>query len=199
MRLMGKRQLGEMQLSELVTTILLSEIAASPIIGKTVGVFEAALSVLVIIALEILIPMLMSKVTFLKRIIVGKPSYIIFKGKLSRKELSKNRVTLEELLSAMRCEGISDISEVEYLFIEPTGKLSFFEKVSSSDNISSAMAHTLMIDGAICPDTLNKLGLTPQKLDIKLKRMGVQRSNVFLLTVDDNGKYNLITRKETDE
>ena len=94
-RLMGKRQLGELQLSELITTILLSEIASSPITSNKMPIFHAIISILIIIALEIILPLLMSRFTFLKRIIEGRPSYIIFKGKLSQKEMMKNRITVE--------------------------------------------------------------------------------------------------------
>ena len=81
-RLMGKRELGELQLSEVITTILLSEIAAAPIINPETPIYHSLISVVIILFFEIVIPMLMSRFSFLKNIFEGRPSYIIYKGGL---------------------------------------------------------------------------------------------------------------------
>ena len=204
MRLMGKRQLGELQLSELITTILLSEIASAPITNRDVPVFYSVLSILLIISFEILLPILMSKFTFLKRLVESKPSYIIYKGELSQKELKKNRITIEELLASLRTSNISDISELQYLILEPNGKLSYFPKLQNK-NVTvgdmklsckdSGIAHPLIIDSVICKNQLQLLEISDSLLDSILQRYNVSIENVFLLTIDDCGSINLIRRK----
>ena len=201
---MGKRQLGELQLSELITTILLSEIASAPITNREVSVFYCILSILLIISFEIIIPILMSKFTFLKRLVESKPSYIIFKGELSQKELKKNRITIEELLASLRTSNISDISELEYLILEPNGKLSYFPKLQNK-NVTvgdlklsckdSGIAHPLVIDSVICKKQLCLLGISEDLLGSILARYNVRIEKVFLLTIDDCGNINLIRRE----
>ena len=204
MRLMGKRQLGELQLSELITTILLSEIASAPITNENVSVWQSMVSILFIIAFEILLPMLMSKFTFLKRIIESRPSYLIFKGVLSQKELKRNRLTVEELLASLRTSNISDISEIDYLILEPNGLLSVFPKnenrgVTVGDMKLSCknrgIAHPLIIDSSLCKQNLEKLGISDAVMNEMLNRYGVTAKQVFLMTIDDSGEITLIRRE----
>lgn len=201
MRLMGKRQLGELQLSELITTFLLSEIASTPITNREFPLHYAIISMSIIIFFEIVIPILMFRFTFLKRLIEGKPSYIIFKGKLSQKEMKKNRITIEELLASLRTMSVADISELEYLILEPNGQLSYFPK-STSRGVTvedlklsvkdKGVAHPLVIDKVICEKNIRKLGISHEVLSEMLSRYNVSPEDVFLMTIDDTGNINLI-------
>ena len=204
-RLMGKRQLGELQLSELITTILLSEIASAPITNTKLPITHALISILIIITFEIILPILMSKFTFLKRIIEGRPSYIIFKGKLSQKEMKKNRITIEELLASLRTNNISDISDVDYLILEPNGKLSIFPKNSKREvTIEDAslqtkdrgLAHSLIIDGRICKANLDMLAMDEKLLSKILVRYNVHAEDLFLLSIDDSGEIYIIRKDQ---
>ena len=115
MRIMGKRQLGEMELSELVTTLLLSEIAAVPILDFAIPLKRAVIPVLLIISFEIIIPFISAKKRFIKKLIEGKPSYIIYKGELRLSEIKKSRISLDELVGELRVQGYFDISDIENL------------------------------------------------------------------------------------
>ena len=203
MRLMGKRQLGQLQLSELITTILLSEIASAPITNENVSLWHCIISIGIIICFEILLPVLMSKFTFLKRIIESKPSYLIFKGVLSQKELKRNRLTIEELLASLRTSNISDISQIDYLILEPNGMLSVFPKNANRgvtvDDLklsckNSGIAHPLIIDSSVCKHNMEKLGISDTLLEKMLVRYGVSADQVFLMTIDDSGEIILIRR-----
>ncbi len=205
MRLMGKRQLGELQLSELITTFLLSEIASTPITNKEFPLHYAIISILIIIFFEIILPLLMSRFTFLKRLIESKPSYIIFKGKISQKEMKKNRITIEELLASLRTNNVADISEIQYLILEPNGKLSFFPKAESRGVTikdlklsvkDTGVAHPLVIDKVICEKNLQKLDMSREVFDKILERYNVTPKDVFLMTIDDAGNINLIEAED---
>ena len=168
-RLMGKRQIGELQLSEMITTILLSEIASAPITNPDYPVSYSAVSSAIVLVFEIVIPMLMEKFTFLKTIIEGKPCYLIYKGKLLQKELKRNRITINELLASLHSSNISDISELEYLILEPNGQLSPFPKIEyknvtvgdlKNEIKNEGVAHALIIDGKKCKKSLRRLKIS---------------------------------------
>ena len=97
MRIMGKRQLGEMELSDLVTTLLFSEIAAVPVVDQSIPLFHALSPILILISFEIIIPFAIGKSRKVKKLLEGRPSYLIYKGELRLSEIKKNRVSLDEI------------------------------------------------------------------------------------------------------
>ena len=186
MRITGKRQIGELDVGDLVSTLLISELAAIPIDDPDVPLLNAIIPILIIVSLEIIVSTLKTRWRPLKKAVEGRPVYIIYKGRLLESELSRSRISINELLGEMRGAGIFDISEVEYGIIEQNGKLSLFKK---SD---SAFAHTLIADGEIMNDAVKRLGAEEI---IKEKLKGEDARDVLLMTLDDNGKVNTIGRR----
>ena len=193
LKLMGKRQIGELEVNELVSTLLISEIAAIPISDTSIPLFAAAIPIIFIVTLEILTSALKNKWNALKRAVEGEPTYIIYKGRLRQDELIKNRISINELLTEMRIQGIGSIGSVYYGILEQNGKLSLL-----TGEKESRLAHSLIIDGAIEQSTLTSLGLNNAWLDKTLMQYNLPLSDVLLLTVDDNGTTELI-RKERSE
>ena len=124
LRLMGKRQIGELQPSELVTTLLLSQIASQPILAQNVPIAYGVIPVCIVVCLEVILSFIMTRVPFLKRLFVGKPSILINKGKMDTKELMRVRVTVEELMSELRSHGVGDPADVYYAVMEENGSIS---------------------------------------------------------------------------
>ena len=186
MRITGKRQIGELDVGDLVSTLLISELAAIPIDDPDVPLLNAAIPILVIVSLEIIISTIKNKWRPLKKAVEGRPVYIIYKGRILMEELVDNRISISELLSEMRGQGIFDISEVEYGIIEQNGALSLFKKDDT------AFAHTLICDGEIMNDTVRRID-AEDKVKNALKKGRLE--DVILLTVDDEGKTNIIRRK----
>ena len=143
LRIMGKRQVGELQLSELVSTFILSEIVATPIVNTDLPLIYALISVCIIVSLEIIVTYAKNKSVVLKKLFDSRPNVIIENGELQQDELEALRISVEELLSELRLQGVSDISDVRYAIIEPNGKLSIIRKPEC--------------DSA----TVSQLGLTP--------------------------------------
>lgn len=188
MRIMGKRQLGEMELSELVTTLLLSEIAAVPIVELRIPLKRAIIPVLLIISFEIIIPFISEKKRFIKKLIEGKPSYIIYKGELRLSEIKKSRISLDELIGELRGQGYFDISDIEYAILEPNGRLSVLPKNGDSVNQNiCGMVHNLIINGEIIDFNLKLLNLDKKWLDKKIASLGTTQKDISLLGVDDCG------------
>ena len=205
LRIMGKRQVGELEASELVSTLLLSEIAALPISEPDVPLLFAVIPVLLIVSLEIIVTYSKNKLDFLKKIFEGKPSIIIYKGKLDQKELERMRISVQELISELRLQGIMDISQVEYAILEEKGKLSTllkpeYQPLSANDlKISvcgNGMAHTLVSDGSYSYDTLKRLGINELYVDKICKKNNCKVEDVFLLTLDDEKKTNIILKEK---
>lgn len=188
LKIMGKRQIGELEVNELVSTLLISEIASIPISEPNIPLINAILPILFICLSEVFISALKNKWSKLKTIVEGEPSYIIYKGRLNQEILSKNRISINELLTEIRQQGIGDISDVEYGILEPSGKLSLI-KANEND-----MAHTVIVDGNIDYSTLKQIGLNEKWINKQLKSEGYHRHDVFLFSVTDSGKINIITK-----
>ena len=187
MRIMGKRQLGEMELSELVTTLLLSEIAAVPITDFRIPITRAIIPVVLIISFEIIVPFIIGKKRSLKKLVEGKPSYLIYRGELRMSEIRKNRVSLDELICELRGQGYFDISDIQYAILEPNGKLSVLPKSGDTTaQNANGMVHSLIIDGEIIDFNLKLLKIERKWLDKKLSSLGISLSAVRFFGVDDN-------------
>lgn len=190
MRIMGKRQIGEMQVSELVITILLSELAAQPIADSNIPLFYAIVPIGILLSIEVIISFAVTKITFLKPIFDGKPNILIKHGKLDADEMAKVRISLEELLSQLRVSGISDISKVDYAILEHNGQLSVIEKSPGGAGI----AHAVIIDSKISNFDLKLIKKDEDWLKQRLQHHNAKLENILLFTVDDSGKENIIYR-----
>ncbi|MBQ8551610.1 MAG: DUF421 domain-containing protein [Clostridia bacterium] len=200
---MGKRQIGELQLSELVTTILLSELASQPITDSQIPFAFAVIPIAVLLSLEVIISFAVTKVPFLKPIFDGKPSILISHGVIDKAEVAKVRISLEELLSSLRIEGIGDISEVDYAILEHNGQLSVIPKRAASpptaDDLKtkiteSGIAHAVIVDGHISDFDLQLIGHDREWLKKRLAHYKTDLKRVYLFTVNDDGKEYLVKK-----
>ena len=144
MKMMGKREIGELDVTELVGALLISEIAAIPIDDPDLPLLNAIIPIIFLLSLEILISFIKTKSNFIKKKIEGEPSYIIYKGKVKQDSLIKNRITINEFLAEMRSQGVCDITDIEYALVEQSGKISIIKKDSG------VMAHSVILDGDYC-------------------------------------------------
>ncbi len=128
LRAMGKRQVGELETSELVVTILVSELAAIPMQDPGIPLFAGILPILALLCLEVLLSGLMLKFPALRGLLCGRPSSLIHRGRLDRKELFRQRVSVDELVSEVRLLGYADIGDLEELTLETNGRLSLVPK-----------------------------------------------------------------------
>ncbi len=192
LRVMGKRQIGELDASELVSTLLISELAAIPIDDPDIPLLNAIIPMLFILSLEIIISTLKNKSEKLKSVLDGEPIYIIYKGKLLQNVLKENRISLNELLSEMRIQGIGSIEDIEYGIFEQNGKISLLKKDDTS------LAHTVIIDGTVIDTDLKRLGYNSEWINKRLDELNLKIEEVFLLTVDDDGNVKTIKRSDKD-
>ncbi len=206
MRLMGKRQMGDLQVSELIITFMLSELAVSPITDRELSIMNALLPILLLVSIEVIVSFASTRCNTLKRLLNGSPTVLVEKGKLSRKALSDNRMELDELLSELRQKGFGSLDEVDYAILEENGKLSVFPlpdaaPVTCGDmrlsHPGKGIAHPLIIDGKISERELNGCRKNRSWLDRELHKRGVEIGQVFLLTLDDAGGIVCLLREDT--
>ena len=194
MRISGKRQIGEIQISELVTTFLISDIAAYPLTDPSIPLLHAVIPLLSIISLEIIFSFLTTKIAFLKRLLDGRPSVIIRRGKISKKEMSRMRLSVEDLLCELRLKNVSSVDDADYVILEQNGQISVFPKKDP------ALSHPVIIDGILNPDGLKEAGKDRHWLDTLLKQRHIfSIREVFLLSVTHNGTVTLIRQEEVKE
>jgi uncharacterized membrane protein YcaP (DUF421 family) len=193
LRLMGKRQIGELEVSELVSTLLISEIAALPIADPDIPLLNAIVPVLFIFSLEIIISSLKNKSEKLKKFVEGEPVFLIFKGELKESALRQSRLSINELLCEARLQGIGDVSDINYAILEQNGQISFLK--SGPDE---KIALPLIIDGEIKEESLTQSGISKKKLLAELKKRSLSIDRIFLLTADEEKNLNIYIKEETE-
>ncbi|WP_405317308.1 DUF421 domain-containing protein [Ruminococcus sp.] len=203
-RLMGKRQISDMQPSELVVTLVVSDIASLPMQNTSQPLLSGVIPVLVLVSLEIAASALMMKSRLFRRLICGNPVVVIEDGKLLQKQLKRLRMSAEDLFAQLRQQDIFSIDEVQYCIVETNGSISVLEKpqnrvptaqdlgVTIGDNKLEAV---VVCDGELLDDGLKLCSGSRMQVDNILQENNAKLSEVFILTLDGNGKYNLIAKE----
>lgn len=190
-RLMGKRQIGELQMSELVTTFFLSELASYPITNQNIPLTYGIIPVVTLICIEVILSFLSTKVPFFKRLLDFSPSVLVARGKLDQAELSRSRLTIDELLSELRLKDVSGLDEVDYAFLEASGEISIIKKGLGG------MTHLLIADGVKNRRGIAGAGITAKQLNDILRRENLSEKEVFLLCLSDSGTITCIRKEKS--
>ena len=191
-KMMGKRQIGELEVNELVSTLLISEIAAIPISESDEALIPSIIPILLIASTEVILSVIKNRSSAVKRLVEGEPTYIIYKGRLKQDALRENRISINEFLSEMRAQGIGSIRDIRYAILEQNGKFSLL-KNAEKDNITKA----LVIDSHPESDTLKQEGLDINWLEKVLNENRVTLNDVFLMTISEDGTIDIIKREES--
>ena len=190
LRLMGRREIGQLDASDLVSTLLISELAAIPIDDPDIPLLNAVLPILFILCLEIILSTIKNKSAKLGRAIDGNACYIIYKGRVSQKALRENRISINELLSALRSQGAFDIGSVSYALLEQNGTISVMQKEQNK------ISHPIVMDGNIMEQYLQRLGKNRQWLENEIQKRNKQTADIFLMTLGDDDEIILIEKED---
>ncbi|MEG0570081.1 MAG: DUF421 domain-containing protein [Oscillospiraceae bacterium] len=204
LRLMGKRQLGELQPSEFVITILISNIASLPIEDTEIPMVLGAIPILVLVGFEIFVSNISLRFKGFRQFMSGKPMIIIHDGVIDQNHLKKIRFSLDDLMETLRQQKIFDIRDVEYAVVETTGKVSILEKFSSQTltpkmlklpGQTSKPPVVIISDRQVLLHSLQTYNLTEEWLNTTLKINNKQAKNIFLMTVDDKKNYYIVDKQ----
>lgn len=201
LRLMGKRQIGELEPSELVLTMMLSDLATVPMQDFGIPLLAGLIPILTLLSLSMLVSQLSLHSLRFRELLCGKPAVLIRKGRLQQAAMQKNRYTVDELLEELREQGYTSPQEVKYAVLENSGQLSIlpwsrFQPPTSEqlgleleDNVT--MPVILVDDGRVLKKNLTACGRDESWLDQELRRQGLSSPReCFLLTLDEfDGVY----------
>nr|WP_254904807.1 DUF421 domain-containing protein [Clostridium tyrobutyricum] len=206
MRLMGKKQIGEMEPFELVIAIMISELASLPMQDTRISLMRGIIPIITLLFLQVLFAILELKSETVRLIFSGKPSILINKGNLNFEALSKEKFNLNDLLEELRLQGYYNISDVEYAVLETSGKISIIPKtnmepVTKEDlqikTIQDKLPITLILDGKINFENLHKLNRNKNWLGNMLKKNNINSPKEILIAMmDSKGKF-FYQRKNT--
>ena len=201
MRLMGKRQIGELELTDLVTTLLISEIAALPITNQDIPVSYALIPMITLLILEVGSSIILIRFPKLKALVSARPTVIIHNGTLRQKALRSLRISMEELMSEIRQQGYPDLEQVSDAILEKNGKLTILPKPPYAQPTveqlgatpeKDELMHVVMCNGACNTAGLRLIGKDKQWLEKEIARRGYTPERLFCVTANEAGKIYLI-------
>lgn len=206
-RIMGKRQIGDMQPNELVITLLISEIAAIPLQDTEQPMFIGLAAIFVLVFLEIVISILAMKSFLVRKLLNGQSVVIIKNGVIDQYAMRNVRMTVVDLIEQLRGQNVFNIEDVAFAVLEVNGNLSVLLKkdaqpVSVKDIELKLPDDNLPLpvisDGKIVYESLKALEITTQKLNKILKHKCESAKDVFLMTLDRNGNHTIIKKGGAD-
>lgn len=210
MRVMGKRQIGELQPSELVVAIMISDLASVPMQAIDIPIFSGIIPVLTLIVAEVTMSFLSAKSKRIRKIVTGEPSIVIYDGHVNEQELKKLRFNINDLLEELRLNNYHDISDINVAIIETSGKLSVIPKTSAravtvedmklKNPPKDGLNRVLISNGRIDKSELKACGKTEKWLTEQLMKNGVSGAEeVFLATVNAENELFLQRINEEDK
>ena len=205
LRLMGKRQLGELQPSELVITILISNIASLPIEDTSIPMVMGAVPIIVLVGFELIISTISLHSKKFRTILSGKPIVVISDGVIDQQAMKQLRFSVDDLMETLRGSGIFDIREVSYAIVETTGKVSILQKFRYQTATAEMLERkgkepdppiVVISDGVLLQNALHSYKLSEQWLYKTLKENHLTVKDIFLMTADHSANYYIIPKDD---
>jgi len=203
-RMMGKRQIGQMEASEFVVTMLVANLASIPMQDSAIPLYSGLLPILIVLGMELTLSGLILRSVLIRRFFCGKPVILIDNGKILLENLRRTRVTLDELTGHLRQKDVLDVQTVQFAILETDGSLSVFpfpkERPASAKEagIQVKKQHlpiTIVEDGYVSKDNLSKAGKDQKWLETTLQQHKASLGDTLLLMVDAAGHVTFL-RKE---
>lgn len=202
-RIMGKRQIGELKPHELVITILISSVATIPIEENTIPLANSIIPILIFVSFEMLESALSMKSIKFRDLLQGKPVFIIRNGELQQNQLNRLRFTMDDLIDSARQAGAFDISKIENAVVETNGTLSVQLKSEEAPLTPNQLGLTveqaqtpqpIAMDGQKVYEYFSQSNISNEEITMYLANSEVELNEVMLLTVDNNGELFLVRK-----
>ncbi len=204
-RFMGKRQISELQTTELVVTMLISDIASLAAQNTSQPLLYGLVPMTVLVISEVILSGVMIKVEPLRRLICGRPIVVINDGKIEQRELKRLRMSVEDLSEELRQQNVFSFKDVLFAIVETNGRLSILKKPENENptmkdlglpSDDSQIETVVINDGSISEPALRICGADEKLIDDILKKQGLTKKQVFIMTMDRSHKYNIIERSK---
>jgi len=198
LRVMGKRQIGQLQPYELVVIIMISELAAIPMNNTSIPLVSGLIPIFILVAAQVTLSFISLKSEKARGIICGKPSILIDNARIVEEEMRRQRYNINDLLEQLRSKNVSNIADVQYAILETGGQLSVILKSEKRpvepqdlelEVEQEILPITLIIDGQVIHENLRKINRTEDWLHEELGNLGIKQiREVLFASLDDRGK-----------
>ncbi len=204
MRIMGKRQIGELKPHELVITVLVSQVASIPLEGNSMPLANMFVPILIFVSFEIIVSVISMKSLNFRNLIQGRPMFVIRNGKIDEKQMKRLRFTIDDLIDAIRQKDVFDVSTVQDAVIETNGSISVLQKAEeapvtpkqlklSVDENSTPIA--VVIDGKPVTEYFSTEKIKNSKIELVVNNENKDIKDIMLLTIDEDGNTYLIPKR----
>ena len=197
MRLMGKREIGQLQPFEFAIAIMIADLATIPMTNTGIPITNGIVPMMGLLAMHLIISIINIKSIKAREIICGKPRILIYRGKIDEDALRKERFTLNELQEKIRDKNIANIKDIEYAILETSGQVSIIEKPNKRNTIPEdfgimpeyeGLPYDLVIDGKIMNENLKRLGKNYNWLLEETQKLGYKPEEALIVTIDGKGE-----------
>lgn len=203
MRLMGKREIGQLQPFELAISIMIADLATIPMADTGIPIGNGIIPILGLLVMHLLISLINLKSIKLREIICGKPRILIYRGKIQEKALIKERFTINELQERIRSQNIVNLGDVEYAILETSGQITVIEKPNKRQATPEdfgimpeyeGIPYDLVVDGKIMKKNLEAIGKNYNWLKKEINKFGFNPEDALVVTID--GKNQIFCQKK---
>ena len=197
MRLMGKREIGQLQPFELAISIMIADLVTMPMTDVGIPISNGIIPILGLLLMHLIISIINIKSIKAREIICGKPRILIYRGKIDEEALKKERFTINELQERLRGNNIVNIGDVEYAILETSGQVTVIQKPDKRNTIPAdfnimpdyeGISYDLIIDGKIMKENLIKTGKDYNWLEKEIGKFKMKPNEVLLATLDGKGQ-----------
>ena len=198
MRFMGKREIGQLQPFELAISIMIADLATLPMAEPGIPITNGIIPILGLLVMHLIISIINIKSLRVREIICGKPSILIYRGKIQEENMRKERFTINELEERLRGNNVFDIGDVEYAILETSGQISVIQKPNKRTTIPEdfgieppyeGISYDLVVDGKIMKQNLEKLGKDYNWLLKQVEAFGIKPEDALIATIDGKGNF----------
>jgi len=198
MRLMGKREIGELQPFELAISIMIADLASIPMTETGIPISNGIIPILGLLFMHLIISMINLKSNWTREIICGKPRILVYRGKIDEKALKKERFSINELQEKLRSKDIMNLGDVEFAILETSGDITVVQKPNKRNTIPEdfgimpeyeGLSYDLIVDGKTMAVNLQKIGKNYEWLRRQVEKFGLKPEEVFIATIDGKGQF----------
>ena len=197
MRLVGKREIGQLQPFELAIAIMIADLASIPMTDSGIPITNGIISILGLLLMHLVISFLNVKSIKAREIICGKPTILIYRGKIDEKALKKERFTINELEERLRGNNVYNLGDVEYAILETSGQVTVIQKPEKRNTIPEdfniipdyeGIPYDLVVDGKIMEKNLQAIGKNYQWLKKQVEKFNMKPEEALIVTYDAKGQ-----------
>ena len=202
MRLMGKREIGQLQPFELAISIMIADLASIPMTEIGIPIFNGIVPILGLLVMHLILSLINLKSLKAREIICGKPSILIYRGKINEKELKKERFTINELEERLRGNNVVNLGDVEYAILETSGQVTVIQKPEKRNTIPEdfnivpeyeGIPYDLVVDGKVMNKNLKAIGKNYNWLKKQVEKFDIKPEEALVVTIDGKGQIFYIT------